>query len=529
MPPVFIVVAQNTNISRLVHEWMSGWEESGPNDKPVCHHGKLELFDNVDANGHWIPRPVSVIVDSKAIDSGDQLSSQFRAAAAAEIARFRREYELRNPGQRLDEIGEEGLLREVMNTVGKPRSLGAPIRAVTSVSMLTEGWDAHTVTHILGVRAFGTQLLCEQVVGRGLRRVSYELNDNGLFDPEYADVYGVPFAFVPVAGQRSTDTGVETHTYVYTDERRASARITFPRVAGYRYVTPSDRIHATFGSDHQLTLGDDAVPTRTDIEDITGIPETHTLGSLQGRRMQEIRFLLANRVCRELATDDGHDRPWLFPQVLSAVETWVNQCVTLKGNAFPQLLGLSAVQTQAADRILAGITAGSADDAGIQPLLDRSNPTGDTSGVGWWTKKDPDEIWVTSDKSHLSHVVPHSGWEASFAAAIEDMDEVLRYVKNDHLDFTIPYIIDGLQKSYVPDFIVVINDHDDPSDPINLVVEVTGEAKRDKKIKVATAQTKWLTAVNATERFGRWDFLEVTDPAYIATQIRHHLNNTVLI
>ena len=528
VPPVFIVVAQNTNISRLIHEWMSGWEETAPSGEIVRHHGKLELFDNVDHDGEWLPRPVSVIVDSKAIDSGDQLSNQFRSAAAAEIARFRREFEIRNPGQRLDEIGDEGLLREVMNTVGKPRSLGAPIRAVTSVSMLTEGWDANTVTHILGVRAFGTQLLCEQVVGRGLRRVSYELNDDGLFDPEYADVYGVPFAFVPVAGQRSTDTGVETHTYVYTDERRSHARITFPRVAGYRYVTPSDRLNATFGAEHQLTLGDDAVPTRTDIEDITGIPETHTLQGLQSRRMQEIRFLLADRVCRDLATDDGHDRPWLFPQVLAAVEAWIRECVTVKGNAFPQLLGLSAIQTQAADRILAGITASEGADGGIQPILDRSNPTGDTSGVGWWTKKDPDELWVTNELSHISHVVPHSGWEAAFAAAIEDMAEVIRYVKNDHLDFTIPYIIDGLQKSYVPDFIVVIDDRNDPTDPINLVVEVTGEAKRDKKIKVATAQTKWLPAVNNTGRFGRWDFLEITDPAYVATQIRHHLNNTVL-
>ena len=528
VPPVFIVVAQNTNISRLIHEWMSGWEEIGPDGDPVRHHGNLPLFDNVDADGNWHPRPVSVIVDSKAIDSGDQLSPQFRAAAAVEIARFRREYELRNPGERLDDISEEDLLREVMNTVGKPRRLGAPVRAVTSVSMLTEGWDAYTVTHILGVRAFGTQLLCEQVVGRGLRRVSYELNDEGLFDPEYADVYGVPFAFVPVAGQRSTDTGVEAHTYVYSDERRSGSRIEFPRAVGYRYVTPSDRIHATFGPEHRLVLGEEDIPTRTDIEDICGIPEIHTLVALRSARIQEIRFRLADRVCRELATDDGHDRPWLFPQVLTAVETWARDCVTIEGNAFPQLLGLSAYQTEAANRILAGIVAGDNGHAGIELLLDRANPTGDTSGVGWWTRKDPGELWLTSEKCHISHVVPHSGWEARVAAAIEDMDEVLRYVKNDHLDFTIPYVIDGIQKSYIPDFVVSINDRGDPADPVNLIIEVTGESKRDKKIKVATTRTKWLPAVNAAWRFGRWDFLEITDPAYVASQIRQHLRIPVL-
>jgi len=525
VPPVFIVVAQNTNISQLVHEWMSGWEETGPDGTTVRHPGQLPLFNNVDDDGEWIPRPVAMIVDSRAIDSGDQLSPAFRTAAAPEIERFKREFELRNPGQSIDTIGEEGLLREVMNTVGTPRALGAPIRAVTSVSMLTEGWDANTVTHILGVRAFGTQLLCEQVVGRGLRRVSYELNSEGMFDPEYADVYGVPFAFVPVAGQRSTVDGIETHTYVHTDESRSLARIEFPRVVGYRYATPSDSIQATFGNEHHLVLGDDAVPTRTDIEDITGIPEIHTLSSLESIRMQEIRFRLADRVCRELATDEEDQRPWLFPEVLAAITLWIDGYVTTKGNAFPQLLGLSAIQAQAADIVLAAITATDADDAGIQAILDRANPTGDTSGVGWWTKKDPDDLWITSDKSHLSHVVPHSGWEANVAANLEEMDEVLRYVKNDHLDFNIPYVIDGIQKSYVTDFIVVIDDGGRDG-PLNLIIEVSGEERRDKKIKVATTREKWLPAINALDDYGRWDLLEIDDPAYIATQIRNHLNLT---
>jgi type III restriction enzyme len=524
VPPVFIVVAANTNISRVIHEWMSGWEETAPDGTTTVHHGNLPLFDNVSDNDEWVPRPVSVIVDSRAIDSGEQLPKEFREAAHAEIERFRREYETRNSGQSLDDIGEEGLLREVMNTVGRPHSLGAPIRAVTSVSMLTEGWDANTVTHILGVRAFGTQLLCEQVVGRGLRRVSYELNDDGLFDPEYADVYGVPFAFVPVAGQRTTDTGVQTHTYVHTDERRSNSAITFPRLVGYRYETPSDHINAVFGSEHHLTLGDDAIPTQTDIEDITGVPETHNLDMLRNQRMQSIQFHLADKVCRALATDDGHERPWLFPEVLAAVTKWCDECVTLHGNAFEQLLGLSAIQTEAADRILAGITHSSDSPTGIRPIFDRANPTGDTSGVGYWTRKDPDELFATGPKSHISHVVPHSGWEASFAAAVEQMDEVVRYVKNDHLDFNIPYVIDGISKSYVTDFIVVINDREDMGNLLHLAVEVTGEKRRDKAVKVATAKNKWLPAVNAEGSHGRWSFLEITDPAYIATQLREHIS-----
>jgi type III restriction enzyme len=107
----------------------------------------------------------------------------------------------RFPGRSADDITDEDILREVMNTVGKPGRLGEHIRCVVSVAMLTEGWDANTVTHILGIRAFGTQLLCEQVVGRALRRASYDADENGMFEPEYAEVYGVPFSFLSVSGE----------------------------------------------------------------------------------------------------------------------------------------------------------------------------------------------------------------------------------------------------------------------------------------------------------------------------------------
>src|SRR6202008_2688038 len=128
----------------------------------------------------------------------EALDKNFREIASDEIDRFRREIVERTGDIRAGEkITDQDLLREVMNTVGKPGQLGEGIRCVVSVSMLTEGWDANTVTHVLGVRAFGTQLLCEQVVGRALRRQSYDLNDDGpdqgLFNVEYADILGVPF------------------------------------------------------------------------------------------------------------------------------------------------------------------------------------------------------------------------------------------------------------------------------------------------------------------------------------------------
>src|SRR5207248_1213753 len=151
-------------------------------------NGRLALFQNFDEHGNPLPRPNTLLIDSEQLESGEGLDGGFRAMAADEIERFRREMVERTGDPRAAEsLTEQELLREVMNTVGKRGRLGASIRCVVSVSMLTEGWDANTVTHVLGVRAFGTQLLCEQVIGRALRRQSYDLKDDGLFNVEYAD------------------------------------------------------------------------------------------------------------------------------------------------------------------------------------------------------------------------------------------------------------------------------------------------------------------------------------------------------
>jgi type III restriction enzyme len=144
------------------------------------------------------------LIDSEQLESGEDIDKAFRDMNADAIERFRRELVIRKNDQHAGEkLTDQDLLREVMNTVGKPGQLGESIRCVVSVSMLTEGWDTNTVTHILGVRAFGTQLLCEQVIGRGLRRQSYDLNEEGLFTPEYADVLGHPVRLHRQAGRRA--------------------------------------------------------------------------------------------------------------------------------------------------------------------------------------------------------------------------------------------------------------------------------------------------------------------------------------
>ncbi len=179
-PPVFIVVCNNTNVSKMVFDYIAGWEKPLADGSTIVVPGKLDVFSN-EENGQWRARPNSVLIDSQQLESGEAMSDDFKKIATREIEEFKSEYCARFPGRDAEQLTDEDLLREVMNTVGKPGRLGEHVKCVVSVSMLTEGWDANTVTHILGVRAFGTQLLCEQVVGRGLRRMSYALNGNSRF------------------------------------------------------------------------------------------------------------------------------------------------------------------------------------------------------------------------------------------------------------------------------------------------------------------------------------------------------------
>ncbi len=196
VPPCFIVVCNNTSTSKLVYDYISGFQRQNEDGSSSLENGRLPLFRNYDDYGNQLARPRTLLIDSEQLESGDALDEHFRKMAGDEIERFRREIiERSGDARQADNLTDQALLREVMNTVGKEDRLGESIRCVVSVSMLTEGWDANTVTHVLGVRAFGTQLLCEQVIGRALRRQSYELNEEGLFNVEYADVLGIPFDF----------------------------------------------------------------------------------------------------------------------------------------------------------------------------------------------------------------------------------------------------------------------------------------------------------------------------------------------
>jgi type III restriction enzyme len=260
VPPCFIVVCNNTSTSKLVYDYISGFQRPNDDGTSALQNGALELFRNFDEHGNPLPRPRTLLIDSEQLESGEALDDQFRKAAAAELELFRRQIiERTGDREQAENLSDQDILREVMNTVGKKDRLGEPIRCVVSVSMLTEGWDTNTVTHVLGVRAFGTQLLCEQVIGRALRRQSYELNEENLFNVEYADVLGIPFDFTakPVLGPPQAPR--ETIQVKAVRPDRDALEIRFPRVVGYRVELPEERLTAKFTADSTLELTPDLV------------------------------------------------------------------------------------------------------------------------------------------------------------------------------------------------------------------------------------------------------------------------------
>ena len=524
-PPVFIVVCNNTNVSKMMYDYIAGWEKQVDDDLSVLVPGELPIFSNV-RDGRWIARPNTILIDSKQLESGEAMSREFKKIAAREIEEFKAEYRARFPGRDADSLTDEDLLREVMNTVGQPGKLGEPVKCVVSVSMLTEGWDANTVTHILGVRAFGTQLLCEQVVGRGLRRISFATETRQIvvdgvnggmvefqaFPVEYAEVYGVPFSFIPTKAVATPPKRGPRPTRVRALEERIACEITFPRVIGYRYELPGEQLTANFTVDSQMAISTRDVPTRTETAPIVGESTFHTLYDLSIRREQEVDFRLAKLVLERHCRDaEGDTKPWLFPQLLAIVRRWRAECLTLKDNTFPQLLLFHELADDAAEHIYQAIVSSTSGEKTLRPILRPYDTVGSTRYVEFDTTR---PVYPTDPaRCHISHVVADTGsWEQKMAQAIEEMDEVVRYVKNHALGFTIPYTLNGQERPYTPDFVIHIDDGHGPDDLLNLIVEVSGEARKDKAAKVAAARNLWTPAINNHGGYGRWAFIEISDP-----------------
>jgi type III restriction enzyme len=515
VPPCFIIVCQNITISKSVYEYVSGHYRNNADGTETLEHGRLPLFNNFDENtGNPLPRLNTLIVNSEELDSGEAIDPDFRKMFSGEIERFRRDIVERTGNPRAAEsITDEELLREVMNTVGKSGQLGAGIRCVVSVSMLTEGWDANTVTHVLGIRAFGTQLLCEQVIGRALRRQSYALNSEGLYDVEYADVFGIPFDFTakPVIADPKPPKPI-IQVKAVSPERDA-LEIKFPRVKGYRVDLPEDNLKATFTDDSTLELTPHLVgPTITQNKGIIGQDANMTIEHLQDVRHSTVIYRLTSRLLETKYRDAG-DAPelHLFGKLKRIVTQWLEHHLECRGDTYEAQLLYLQLADMACERISAGITRAFQGERPLLAVLDPWVPQGSSRAVNFNSTK-TDSAWETDPRrSHVNYVIYDSEWEAEFCRVAEDHPKVHSYVKNQGLNFEVPYLHAGVSRRYLPDFIVRVDDGRGPDDLLNLIVEIKGYRGEEAKDKKSTMEVYWIPGVNNLKVHGRWAFCELTE------------------
>ena len=538
-PPVMIVVTSNTLISKLIYDWISGYEvEEGGETRHI--KGNLELFSNIE-NDQRIAIPRTIVVDSKQLESGEVMKDDFKKAAADEIEAFKQAYRKSNPGADVAKLDDADLLREVMNTVGKKGKLGEHVRCVVSVAMLTEGWDANTVTHILGVRAFGSQLLCEQVVGRGLRRRSYAPDpETGMFPAEYANVYGIPFSFIPSDEPIDLPPPPKPSIRVKALDERANLEIEFPVLSGYRVELPDAPLVFDLDAADGITISGKTVPSWVEAAGIVG--KSEKIEGIKEAREQEVAFGIANRALRFLFPEAEDRRPWLFPQLVHFAKSWMHEKVHVESGYTLGFLTLAEPQQEAAEAI--GHAIARLDDENrrplMRPILAFGETTRSTAGVFFDTRK---KVFETTN-SHVSHVTldgkDGNTWERRIAQVCETLARdgtITSYVKNDHLGFAIPYVHQGRSHEYWPDFLLRLAPIDGENFTRTLIVEVSGGQKSPgpTKAKADTARNMWCTAVNNHGAFGRWGYLElgkahIDDAEHVLHEaIRQHLANQPII
>ncbi len=524
-PPVFIVVCNNTSVSKEMYKYIAGYEYENENGEIQAYHGAIDMFSNYDmTTNKLLKKPPTLLIDSDALENSDQINDEFKKIFATEIEEFKKDYARLYGQGSAEKITDAEILREVVNTVGKQGKLGAHIRCVVSVSMLTEGWDANTVTHIMGLRAFGSQLLCEQVAGRALRRISYYLqgyDKEGMpttdpkktviekFPPEYAHIIGVPFKLF----KGGTATGEPPHDLTLikpVPDRQKEMEITFPNVVGYRIEYNEDEIKYDFNGIENYEIDGSKFPIETVMASpISPEEQRMQVRSVLEKRDHELIFLITKELIRQkFCDDDSNPKFQRFGQLKRIVEEWYNSKILLLNiddERYKKLIYFEDPKKYI-DHIARGINPHINTSEYIRPVLNYYNPFGSTKYVYGQTSK---EVFETK-KSHINYVVMDSGWEGIAAKTLEELD-VVCYVKNQFLGFTIPYIREGKERLYFPDFIVRLKCNDGTEK--NLIIEISGMSK-EKEEKKWYVENRWLPAVNSMkDKFGYagWDFIEIAN------------------
>jgi type III restriction enzyme len=502
-PPVFILVCKNTAIAKVLYEWLA--EDKPPTGIPPI---KLPGFKNVGG------RLNTIRVDSKVISETDSLEG-----AKADESRWMR-FTLDTVGKSywpqdrqsrpLFPEGFEELATKLGRQLHPP---GRDVRCIVSVGMLTEGWDCNTVTHIVGLRPFMSQLLCEQVVGRGLRRSNYDLGDDGLFSEEVALIFGVPFRVIPFkAAPKGGKPPAPKRHHVHALPSRAALEIKFPRVEGYTQAVRNS-IAVDWASVPKLMLEPGRIPPEVQLKGLSinnqgrlslmgpgALSQADLEAFRSKRRHQELVFELAKALTREFMGQGRCEVPAhaLFPQVLTIVRRYVDERITVQPPADTMDIFLSPYYGWVIERLLEAIRPDTAQgEAPEVPRYEAHRGLGSTADVDYWTSRDVRE----TERSHLNYVVLDTKrWEQAAAYHIDKHAAVEAFAKNAGLGFAVPYFHNGERHDYVPDFIVRLK-----GEPArHLILETKGFDPLEE-VKTAAA-VRWVSAVNADRVHGRWEY-----------------------
>lgn len=466
VPPAMVVICHDTHVARLLERHIASLGEASP--------------DLVNIAGR---APVTVRIDS------DALAKAESGGGTAEAQRT----------------------REIVATVGKPGKPGADVRCLISVAMLSEGWDARNVTQILGLRAFNSQLLCEQVVGRGLRRSDY----SDLSQPEYVDLYGVPFQLLPmVRGGGGAPSKPPDYTTVHTVADRAALRLEFPRLV---QVVPDiqDILDVDFNAIEPIRVNPRFDPTDTYVEFDLGNPRGGMGGVVQDRDRAYQNFRVQRLMYRVAAgLLEPYRKPWLFPDALRIAQRVIAPLadggkIDYADGVDPREICNMRYLTLIRERIGAALRPGEGPERFL-PALDEYQPIGTTDGLNFTA---PTDRCVPAVNSPLSHAVCDSGLERQMCAVLDAHESVLAWVKNHKLFLEIPYLYMGIPHRYRPDFVVRL------TSGVTMLLEGKGNADEKDDAK-ATAARRWVEAVNTWGGLGRWTHAVCYDAVQLDGQLQ---------
>jgi len=515
---------------------LADWQAAGHTSPPVlltvCNRtetaARIEHYFK-KGNAHWPELHAAtrtLRVDSKVLEKAEQGETatsdrDYEAALRAVVEAANISSATK---QRLAERTKEELLREIVDTVGKRGRAGQDVQNVISVAMLSEGWDAKNVTHIMGLRAFTSQLLCEQVIGRGLRRVSYDLDENGLFKPEFVNVFGVPLSIYQEIGGGETPPPPRPSTQIETLPERNALEIRWPNILRVDTVL-APVLAVDWRKVATLTLDPAATPVLAEIAPALGGAADMSkvtridLGLLPEEfRLQRLIFRAAQKAFEAAAGQFVGQREWLALQLIRLVEQFLASDRLVIPSLFHQdaefpwrrriLIALNLdgivqhlmrhVEQQNCER--------------LEPVFDEEQPIGSTRAMRtWYTTK----TCLPTQKSQISHMLADSAWEQHAANLFEMDRRVQAYAKNDHLGFQIIYLWNGVRRRYLPDFLVRL------ANGKTLVLEIKGEDSEQNRAKRA-ALAAWVEAVNAKGGFGMWSWDVAFQPAQLQDILDRH-------